>query len=70
MSFFGNCRNQADKETCLEEYREGFPFPDKKLVEYFRDYTVFTFIRNPYTRAASAFSYLNYVVRAQRIPEE
>ena len=34
------------------------------MQQWLKEYTVFTLVRNPYTRAASGWSFLNHVVRA------
>lgn len=61
--FFGDCATDKDAPTCLEAVdKDADP---KKIEEYLKDYLVFTVVKNPYTRAASAYTYLNYAYRFQ-----
>ena len=50
-------------------------FPDGEMREdeiakTLQEYTVFTFLRNPYTRSASAHYFQNTVWRSEKVPED
>lgn len=68
MHFFGNCDNRPNWPTCLSGIPDDTPI--EEVTKQLQDYTVFTMVRNPYTRAASAYSFLNYVVRSSFITED
>lgn len=68
MQHFGNCKlaKHANRPDCLEGIPHDTPLAD--VEHWLRDYTVFTMVRNPYTRAASGYTYLTGPVRSQHIP--
>lgn len=70
VSFFRQCGGdlKSDSSTCLELMDD--VTSDADLGRILRDYTVFAFVRNPFTRGASAYTYTNSKWRAKVIPPE
>ena len=45
------------------------PRDSDDIAKMWKDYLVFTFVRNPYARAASAYTFLNDLIREEKIGE-
>ena len=69
IHYFGNC-NVARRRNpaCLDFVSEDMTEED--LHKVLDEYTVFTFVRNPLTRAASAYHFQNDVWRSEKIQPE
>ena len=60
---FNQCGSSGD-EWCFSKKPAD---DDRVLLDNWRDYLVFTFVRNPYARAASAYTFLNDLVREHKV---
>lgn len=71
---FGKCldgNSEKGKPTCVFRAAADVPhhlhMTDDEMRTALRDYTVFTFVRNPFTRAGSSYGYLNNLWRSNDI---
>lgn len=67
MMYFGKCGRSPsnDPDTCLQVLDD--TVSKEELTKYLTEYTVFSFVRNPFTRAASGYSFLNNEWREKNI---